>query len=251
MADPLRTHDRAYLAGLRADACRNDHRATAGNDYFCKKFLYEESSCRCCYGLLVMSRRLIDAQVPFDDYFTAKTLRIDYLLGGNDQEEKVFLWQMKQEPNYGGPLSRLIDADSTGTYRYAVYDSAGGQMVFSKGFCTLVPGMARHTRGEEGPPGIPDVGGHTLPQKDHPLHHRPCRICYGKVQVSLFNVRQPRRLLYPEGTCNSLQDQKRSWTTVIPPNKVDIVFLAEGYTKTGDEKIQEGCQTDGGIYACP
>jgi hypothetical protein len=73
----------------------------------------------------------------FDQYFENKVLRVDYMIGGNSQEEHVFLSAMKQEPYYGGPHKNLLDTGNSGTYRYAVYDSATGSLIYSKGFCTL------------------------------------------------------------------------------------------------------------------
>jgi hypothetical protein len=76
-------------------------------------------------------------EIRFDDYFLARTLRVDYLLGGDHQTETVFLNSIRMEPHYGGPRQHLIDTFNSGTYRYAVYDSASGEMIFSRGFSTL------------------------------------------------------------------------------------------------------------------
>jgi len=78
-------------------------------------------------------------QVPisFSDYFIDKTLRIDYLLGGNHQEEIVYFAGMKQEPFWGGPHKNLVDLFNYGTYRYCLYDSLSGRLLFLRGFGTL------------------------------------------------------------------------------------------------------------------
>ncbi len=75
--------------------------------------------------------------VDFKSWFLPKTLRIDYLLGGDSRTETVFFNQMKEEPVWGGPQKNLIDPFGYGTYRYSVYDSAIGTQLFSRGFCTL------------------------------------------------------------------------------------------------------------------
>ena len=73
----------------------------------------------------------------FDQYFLSETLRVDYLLAGDHSSEIVYFVQMKQEPSWGGPRKNIIDPFGYGTYRYAVYDSATGRLVFSRGFSSL------------------------------------------------------------------------------------------------------------------
>lgn len=69
--------------------------------------------------------------------FTDSTLRIDYLLGGTSDTAEVFIQQMKKEPHYGGSRTNLVDLDNYGTYRYRLFDSQSGKLIFSRGFCPL------------------------------------------------------------------------------------------------------------------
>lgn len=77
------------------------------------------------------------AKVDFNTWFMPKTLRVDYLLAGNNEVETAYFSQMKEEPNYGGPQTQLIDPFSYGTYRYILMDSVSGKIIFTKGFSTL------------------------------------------------------------------------------------------------------------------
>ena len=76
-------------------------------------------------------------KVDFNTWFMPKTLRVDYLLAGNNEVETAYFSQMKEEPNYGGPQNQLIDPFSYGTYRYLLKDSVSGKIIFTKGFSTL------------------------------------------------------------------------------------------------------------------
>ncbi|HTX88883.1 MAG TPA: M64 family metallopeptidase [Bacteroidales bacterium] len=73
----------------------------------------------------------------FDDFFIQRTLRIDYTMAGDYQGETVYLEKMKQEPNWAGPQKHMIDPFDAGTYRYAVYDSLTGKLIYTRGFCNL------------------------------------------------------------------------------------------------------------------
>lgn len=75
--------------------------------------------------------------ISFDDYFEAKTLRVDYLLAGDSKSEIAYFMQMKEEPVWGGPHNNLTDPFGYGTYRYSAYDSATKTLLFSRGFSTL------------------------------------------------------------------------------------------------------------------
>lgn len=176
--------------------------------------------------------------VRFEDHFAAQTLRVDYLLGGNSREEKVFLWQMKQEPFYGGPRNRLIDADSTGTYRYAVYDSAGGQLLFSRGFCTLFQEWR----------GTPEAGKVRRAYPMSAVMPFPLKTILFAIDLADYQTGKFNRLfsmyINPEDYF-ILREPVTPYRTVKivdngdPAIKVDIVFVAEGYTGKEMNKFRQ------------
>ena len=76
-------------------------------------------------------------QSTFFKYFTNKSLRFDFLLGGNYEDVVLYPQQLKEEPYWAGSLNNLIDTFNYGTYRFCVFDKVSGSLIFSKGFCTL------------------------------------------------------------------------------------------------------------------
>ena len=78
-----------------------------------------------------------NGQVKYEDYFTSKSLRIDFHLAGNSNSTEVTIEQLKREPFWSGPVNNLIDPFNYGSYRVEVIDSASGNMIYSKGFSTL------------------------------------------------------------------------------------------------------------------
>jgi hypothetical protein len=73
----------------------------------------------------------------FDKFFTGKSLRVDYILAGNDRITQCYLWQIKEEPFWGGPRKNLIDPWNSGNFRYSAIDSATGELLFRMGCSTL------------------------------------------------------------------------------------------------------------------
>lgn len=70
----------------------------------------------------------------FEDFFTDKTLRIDYHHTGDASTELVTLDQMYQYSIWAGNLKNLIDNFNNGAYYYKIYDAASGRLIYSKGF---------------------------------------------------------------------------------------------------------------------
>ncbi len=77
------------------------------------------------------------AQIDYNKYFKNKSLRFDFLLGGNKTEVKVYPVQMKKEPFWAGSKKNLTDIFDYGSYRFRVFDAKSDSLIFSKGFCTL------------------------------------------------------------------------------------------------------------------
>lgn len=76
-------------------------------------------------------------QENFSKYFQKKSLRFDFLLGGNSKEVRVYPQQMKHEPHWAGSLKNLTDIFNYGTYRFQVYDAETEKLLYSRGFSTL------------------------------------------------------------------------------------------------------------------
>ena len=87
--------------------------------------------------LLLLVSKLSFASVDFDTYFEHKTLRVDYLLGGNAKEQSIFLQNLKKEPYWGGTTVNMIDTFDYGNFRFKLFDKASGSLIYSRGFGSL------------------------------------------------------------------------------------------------------------------
>ena len=77
------------------------------------------------------------AQINFDDYFSDKVLRFDFMLAGNSEKTVVYPVGMKEEPFYGGSKTQLTDPFNYGNFRYELFNDSDGRLIYSRGFCTL------------------------------------------------------------------------------------------------------------------
>jgi hypothetical protein len=88
------------------------------------------------YLLLALSLTA-PAQLAFDDYFTDRTMRFDFMFAGNSATTKVFPVSFREEPFWGGSLTNLTDKFNYGSFKYEVFDAATGTLIYSRGYCTL------------------------------------------------------------------------------------------------------------------
>lgn len=77
------------------------------------------------------------AQSDFNKYFDNKSLRIDFALSGNSEFQAAALQQMREEPIWAGPIKNLIDRFNYGGYYVNIYDKNSNQLIYSRGFNTL------------------------------------------------------------------------------------------------------------------
>ena len=79
----------------------------------------------------------LHAQNPFDARVNGKQLRMDFALSGNARTQSAALMQLREEPVWGGPRENLIDPFEYGGYLLKMYDKASGTLIYSRGFNTL------------------------------------------------------------------------------------------------------------------
>ncbi|BDD09857.1 hypothetical protein FUAX_22890 [Fulvitalea axinellae] len=77
------------------------------------------------------------AQGQYEKYFENYTLRLDYTQAGNSESQIVNFEQLRKEAEWAGPRKNLIDPFNYGQYRLMVYDSATQKLIFSRGYSTL------------------------------------------------------------------------------------------------------------------
>lgn len=78
--------------------------------------------------------------VSFGALFAAppRTLRVDYFHSGNAKQELFSLDQVVLEPlPWPGNPARALDTLNLGKYRFQVLDKASGQLLYSRGFCSI------------------------------------------------------------------------------------------------------------------
>jgi len=81
---------------------------------------------------LVLLSLALQSFASFDEWFTNKTLRIDYYHSGNSQDEFYSIDQVKSEPYWGGSHVTLIDTLNYGEYYFKAFDVQSNTLIYSR-----------------------------------------------------------------------------------------------------------------------
>jgi hypothetical protein len=73
----------------------------------------------------------------FENYFSDRSLRIDYVHAGTATTEWYALDELIAEPFWGGSKTNLIDTLKFGDYFIEVYDQASNKLIYSRGYGSL------------------------------------------------------------------------------------------------------------------
>lgn len=175
---------------------------------------------------------------PFDQHFVDKTMRIDYFHVGNAREETVTLDRVYEQGTWAGSLRNLVDPFDIGRYAYKVYDAASGTLIFSKGFDSY---FAEYKTTQWALDGLKRT------------YHESALIPFPKEKIKFVvelrdrqNALQPifSAEIDPADICIA-REAPASGIKVFevlkggdPHQKVDIAFIAEGYTAAEEAKLR-------------
>lgn len=172
----------------------------------------------------------------FEARFTGATLRFDYVHCGTAGEERIAPAGFRVEGEWPGSRTRLVEPYDTGKYRFRAYDKQTGQLLWSRGFCSIY--------GEWETTGAAKAGWGSFEESQRfPEPAAPARLVLekrgadgafaelwtGEVDPrSRFVDRSP---LPPAGEVVALREQGPAAT------QVDLLVVADGYTQAERAKF--------------
>ena len=185
---------------------------------------------------LLFGNGLLYAQVVYADYFEPKSLRVDFALSGNVGGQRAALQQIREEPVWGGPVKNLIDPFDYGGYYVKIYDLQTNVLLYSRGFNTLFEEW--QTTGQA----LKEIqswsNSISIPYPKEPVlfellaRNRSDNLFYPLWTLEI----DPTSIFIDRSPLKSLKTEKLQYNGD-PAGKVDLVFLAEGYTETEMDKF--------------
>lgn len=176
------------------------------------------------------------AGINFGEYFSKKSLRIDFALSGNAQSQSAAIQQIREEPVWAGPIKNLIDQFNYGGYYINIYDKTSNKLIYSRGFNTLFEEW--RTTGQANTETQSWTNSISIPYPNATILLEISARDKNDMQFHplLKTEIDPTSIFIDRG---KLKENKTSQIQYKgdPSQKVDLVFLAEGYTKTEQEKF--------------
>lgn len=178
----------------------------------------------------------VDAQVSYGAYFTDKQLRIDFALSGNEQMQSAALIQLREEPVWSGPHKNLISPFDYGGYALEAYDKASKTLIFTHGFNTLFEEWRTTEQAKTETQSWTNSVAMPFPQhsvsvvllgRNRATNGKDTLMTLDIDPTSIFIDRSPLN------KCQVADIQLKGATS----EKVDLVFIAEGYTAAEKEKF--------------
>lgn len=184
---------------------------------------------------------ILSAQnINYDDHFTAERLRIDFVFAGNSTSQNIYLDGLKMESAWSGSRTSLIAPFDYGEYRLEV-KTKEGKLIFSTGFNNLFQEWRTTAEAAVTPRAFSGSCRIPFPKESVAVIVSEREKQTGKFrQISSFQIDPKDKLINRERENNfktiSLHNSGD------PANKVDLLFIAEGYTAEQMEKFRADAQ---------
>ncbi|MDA3892290.1 MAG: M64 family metallo-endopeptidase [Salinivirgaceae bacterium] len=174
----------------------------------------------------------------FNTFFEDKTLRIDYLLTGDANSEEFVLKQLKKQAIWAGPkrLPNGHDLDM-GTYRVMIYDDSTNQLIYKKGFCSLFNEYQKTEKAKTTKESYYHVNLIPFPKQKIKYVLEKRNWDDGKFYTIKDLYIDPTNYFIIEEQATPYNFSKIHGNNNIN-NKIDIAFIAEGYTKKEMKKFR-------------
>lgn len=194
-----------------------------------KKFFYT-------FLLLFVCLGARSQQVNYDEYFTADRLRIDLVFAGDATSQSVYLDGLTQECAWSGSKTTLVDPMKYGEY-YLELRNKEGQTIYSKGFNTLFQEWRTIAEAKTTPKSFSSSCVVPFPKNTVQLVVSERVKSTGKFRQIYSAEINPENKLISRERSNDFKV-----TSILnngnPNQKVDILFIAEGYTDAEMDKFR-------------
>jgi len=189
------------------------------------------------------------APVKFDQYFTFRTMRVDYLHTGGPGGETLKLDRVTVDGDWPGSRTQLVDEMNLGDYLFEVFDQATGRLIYSRGFGSIYGEWK------------------TTPEYRSTMRtfHQSLRFPWPKAPVRIVMKRRGADNAFEEFWATSVDPRSTSvvteraarsgklWTVFqngAPVSKVDVLLIGVGYREAELPKFHADAERlVGGLFS--
>ncbi len=191
-------------------------------------------------SFLLLLSTLTYSQIKFNDYFENKTLRFDYFHTGNATSESISFDEIKEEPYWGGSKTNLIDTFEYGAYLFKVTDLKSNELIYSRGYSTLFREWQTTEEAKNVNRTLSETVTFPFP-KDSVKLEIYSRDRKGNFQELFSYIIDPESYFINKESKINYEKVKIHFSGD-PAEKLDILFLPDGYTKDEMEDFKADCE---------
>ena len=184
----------------------------------------------------------------FDKRFTGEGLRIDYYACGDRNSETAELISLSRTPLWAGPHANLVETE-LGNYRIMMTDKRSGDTLYVSGFSTLFSEW--RTTAEALTKTERYYSSKTVPMPKNPANVViECRDNHTMEfsAIGCFDI-EPSEIKACEAKANDVTEIQINGDCT---HKVDLAFIAEGYTSADKDKfVADAKRFTDALFACP
>ncbi len=172
----------------------------------------------------------VQSASPFDTFFTADTMRLDYFHSGGRGTEIVAIDRVVNDGAWPGNRVRLVDDTNLGKYLFEVIDRDTNQVIYSRGFASIFGEW--ETTGDA--------------KDSYGTFHESVRFPWPKRPVQVVLKKRDQQNAFHEFWSTLVDPDSRSvnraklapmgkvvtlWESGPAATKVDLLLLGDGYTE--------------------
>ncbi len=187
-------------------------------------------------ALLLITNLLRSQAIDFDTHFTGERLRIDLVFAGDAEKQDIYLEGLTLEPHWSGTRSKLADPFNYGEFRIEVKEN--NKIIYSAGFNNLFQEWRTTSEAKENKMAFTGSCRIPFPKKGVDLIFYERVKASGKFsQLAKFSIDPADKLIKREIEHNFKTDTIHY--SGDPSKKVDLLFIAEGYTQEDMGKFRQ------------
>lgn len=171
----------------------------------------------------------LHAQV-FTDYFTDKSLRVDYIFNGNATKQEICLDGLSSLPHWAGRKHHLSELPLQGNGQILMKDVASGKIIYKTSFSSLFQEWLETDEAQNVTKGFENT--FLVP---YPLHPAEIEITLldprRNVRTSMKHIVNPEDILIHKKGSTHITPHKYLLQSRNTDKCIDVAILAEGYTQ--------------------
>lgn len=171
----------------------------------------------------------LHAQV-FTDYFTDKSLRIDYIFNGNASKQEICVEELSSLPHWAGRKHHLSELPLQGNGQIIMKDIASNQIIYKTSFSSLFQEWLETDEAQNITKGFENT--FLVP---YPLHPAEIEIVLldprRNIRTSMKHIVKPDDILIHKKGHTHITPHKYLLKSGNIDKCIDVAILAEGYTQ--------------------